>query len=91
MSDLFKLKKTTYSLRNGNALVSTNTKTTNYGINSISYLAPKIWDQVPEGIKNSRSLNIFKQKIKIWIPLKCPCTLCKLYVPNLGYIESSSL
>ena len=75
MSDLIKLKEMTYNLRNTSALVSTNTKTTNYGINSISYLAPKIWDQVPTEIKNSKSLYIFKQKIKIWIHLKCPCTL----------------
>ena len=86
MSVLFKLKETKYNLRNGSALVSTNKKTTNFGINSISYLAPKIWDQVPEEIKDSNSLNIFKQKIKTWIPLKCPCTLCKLYIPNLGYV-----
>ena len=90
MSDLFMLKETKYSLRNESALVSTNSKTTNYGINSISYLAPKIWDQVPGEIKNSKSLNIFKQKIKIWIPSKCPCTLCKIYIPNLGYVQSST-
>ena len=64
MSVLFKLKETKYNLRNGSALVSTNTKTTNFGINSISYLAPNIWDQVPKEIKDSKSLNIFKQKIK---------------------------
>ena len=84
MSVLFKLKETTYTLGNVRALVSTNKKTTNFGINSI--LAPKIWDQVPEEIKDSKSINIFKQKIKAWIPLKCPCTLCKLYIPNLGYV-----
>ena len=86
MSDLFKLKKTTYNLQNMSALSSTNTKTTKYGINSISFLAPKIWDLVPDEIIISKSLNIFKQKIKIWKPLNCPCILCKVYVPNLGYI-----
>ena len=86
MSVLFKLKETKYNLRNGSALVPTNKKTTNFGINSVSYLAPNIWDQVPEETKDSKSLNIFKQKIKAWIPLKCPCTLCELYIPNLGYV-----
>ena len=65
ISDLIKLKEKTYNLRNASPLVSTNTKTTIYGINSISYLAPRIWDQVPKEIKNNKSLNIFKQKIKI--------------------------
>ena len=83
MSVLFKLKETTYNLRNVRALVSTNTKTVLIGNNSISYLAPNIWEQVQEEIKDSKSLNIFKQKIKTWIPLKCP-SICKLYIPNLG-------
>ena len=53
MSALFNLKETKYSFRNETALVSSNKKTTNYGINSVSHLAPKIWDLVPEEIKNS--------------------------------------
>ena len=51
MTELFQLKVTMYNLRNGSALVSSNKKGTNYGINSVSYLAPKIWDLVPEVIK----------------------------------------
>ena len=54
-SILFELKETTYNLRNVRALVSTNTITTNYGINSISYLAPKDWDQVTEEIQDIKS------------------------------------
>ena len=86
MSELFKVKETKYILRKGITLVSNKANTTTYGINSISYLAPKIWDHIPNEIKECESLNTFKQKIKKWIPQKCPCTLCKLYVPNLGYI-----
>ena len=75
MSELFKIKETKYGLRKGIALVSFNPKTTNYGINSISYLAPDVWDQIPEDIKKCESLSIFKKKVKKWIPKKCPCTL----------------
>ena len=59
MSDLFKIRETKYHLRNRRILVSTNTKTTSYGITH------------PEEIKDRKSLNVFKQKIKIWIPKKC--------------------
>ena len=55
-SILFELKETTYNLRNVRTLVSTNTTTTNYSINSISYWAPKVWDQVPEEIQDIKSL-----------------------------------
>ena len=89
MSDLFKIKETKYKLRNKSILFSTKAKTTSYGINSITYMGPKIWNFVPDEIKESKSLIVFKHKIKTWIPEKCPCTLCKVYVPNLGYLETN--
>ena len=60
---------------------------TTYGTNSINYLAPKIWSLVPEDIKYSATLDIFKRKIRLWAPQKCPCPICKVYIHNLGYIE----
>ena len=48
MSELFKIKETKYGLRKGITLASINPKTTNYGINSMSYHAPKVWDQIPD-------------------------------------------
>ena len=86
MSDLFQVKDMKYNLRKANILVSNNNKTTSYGIDSISYLAPKLWDLIPEEIKNSKSLEMFKKKIRLWVPNKCPCKLCKVYVQNVGYI-----
>ena len=56
------------------------------GTETISYLGPKIWKQVPNEIINSASINIFKNKIKDWIPNECPCRLCKVYMANLGFI-----
>ena len=87
MSELFTFKNTGYDLRGGDKLNSNAVKTVNNGMESISYLAPKIWEQVPDEIKNSSSLNIFKAKIKTWIPNSCPCRLCKTYVPNVGYLS----
>ena len=81
MHELFKVKDKTYNLRNVNTLA-----THWLWPQCISYLAPKIWDIVPTEIKNSATLNYFKKKIKTWIPTNCPCTLCKEYISNLGYI-----
>ena len=55
---------------------------------TISHLAPKIWEQVPEDIKDSSSLDIFKRKIKSWIPNSCPCKICKLYIPDIGCLNT---
>ena len=86
MSELFRVKNMKYNLRNGSIPVSSNSKTECYGKGCISYLATIIWNQVPEEIKNSKSVNSFKKKIKQWIPENCPCTLCKTYIKNIGYI-----
>jgi len=86
MTELFQIKKTKYDLCKGNTLISRNVKTVYYGTESISYLAPKIWELIPIDIKNSKSLNSFKSKIKLWIPYDCPCRICKIYVQNLGFI-----
>ena len=51
MSNLFKNKNSKYGMRNENALAMDNIRTTRYGLNSISYFGPKIWDLVPNDIK----------------------------------------
>ena len=51
-------------------------RTVYHGIESISYLGPKIWDIVPIELKNAQSLNVSKKSIRKWIPNSCPCRLC---------------
>ena len=63
-----------------------NVKSVFHGTESVSYIAPKIWDMVPSNIKDLNNLSAFKQAIKKWKPEKCPCRLCKTYIPNLGFI-----
>ena len=57
-----------------------------HGTESISYLGPKIWDIVPEEFKNKKSLNSFKESIKMWVPTNCPCRLCKVYLDGVRFI-----
>ena len=52
MSELFKIKEMKYNLHRKNTLGS-NVHTRRYGIDSISYLGPKIWDIVPAEIKKN--------------------------------------
>ena len=60
---------------------------TYFGRECISFLAPKIWDLVPEDIKTAKSLSIFKSKINSWIPKDCPCLLCRVYIQRVGFID----
>ena len=51
-----------------------------YGTETVSFLTPKILDLLPKDIiKDSNSLDIFKRKIKKWIPWEHPCKLCKTF------------
>ena len=76
----------TYNLRSGNHLARKNIRTTQFGIESVSILGAKLWKMLPGEIKNSSSLTVFKNKIRNWIPEKCPCKLCQTYIKNFGYI-----
>ena len=42
---------------------------------------------VPVEMKNLRSLEDFKNKIRRWEPDGCDCKLCKEFVSNLGYVN----
>ena len=73
------------NLRSHNELYSRNPKTAKYGTETISYLAPKIWSLVPNAIKSSKLLDVFKSKIRQWEP-DCPCRLCKTYLQYVGFM-----
>ena len=45
-----------------------NVKTVHFGIQSVRYLGPKIWELVPNDIKYNNSLRKFKKLIKSWKP-----------------------
>ena len=63
-----------------------NAKSTHYGIQSMRHLGPKIWNIVPQNIRESILLNKFKSLIKFWKPENCPCRLSKNYIAQLGFI-----
>ena len=61
---------------------------TEMGKRSIRSLGPLIWNtMLPDSIKSSSSINIFKDKIKLWIPETCPCNLCKDWIPGVGFCK----
>ena len=78
-------RQCSYELR-GNNFLERRVKSVRYGTESISSLAPKIWEILPNEIKDSDTLQIFKAKIKKWVPVECLCRLCKIYLPQVGFI-----
>ena len=86
LNDIFVERNCNYNLRGNNFLNSRRVNLLRYGMESVSFLAPKIWDILSKEIKNSETLNAFKLKIKNWVPQECPCALCKIYVSQVGFI-----
>ena len=67
MTEIFKFcDNTTHNLRSGQVLERRHNRTTNFAVESISTLGAKIWALVPENLRQSTSLNIFKRGIKKW-------------------------
>ena len=59
---------------------------TDMGKKSLRSFGPLVWNRmVPENIKSSLNVNIFKEKIKSWVPNNCDCNLCKDWVDGVGY------
>ena len=87
MNNIFEFNDNPYSLRNDTAYFkSRNVRTVRYGIETASFVGPRIWNSIPKEIKESASLQIFKSKIKSWTPKNCPCKLCKNYVQHFDYL-----
>ena len=86
LNEVFIERNFNYNLRGNNFLSRRRVNSVRYGTKSVSFLGPKIWDILPNEIKNSETLHQFKAKIKSWIPIDCPCRLCKIYVAQVGFI-----
>ena len=85
IQDIFN-KGTSRNLRNNNEWVIPKARTVNNEIETIRYRGPFTWNLVPNEIRKSKSLSIFKKKIRDWKPQGCTCRLCKIYVQDLGYL-----
>ena len=87
LNEVFVQCQCNYELRGNNFLERRGVKSVRYGTESISSLTPKIWEILPNEIKDSDTLQTFKAKIKKWVPIECPCRLCKIYLPQVGFIR----
>ena len=82
MKDIFGLKTMSDDhissrLRNSTIFYNhSNPRTVRYGLESLRSFGPKIWNILPNNIKSSINLSVFKKRIKSWVPINCPCKLC---------------
>ena len=88
VSENFHFAENHYNFRHqsGTKFRADHAKTERYGKQSVSYLGPKIWNCIPQKIKNVTTLAAFKIKIKRWKPI-CSCRICRIYIQRVvGFI-----
>jgi len=66
LHDLIHLKNNHYSFRYNNTVDIPQVRTSRYGINSFSYSAAKIWNGLPNNIRNASSFGMFRSMINKW-------------------------
>ena len=87
MNDILTLdENASYNLKSGVTVTRRNITTNKFGFETITAIGAVLWRNLPDDIKNSDSLNIFKHRIKQWTPDNCPCKICRNFIKNLGYI-----
>ena len=88
MRYMFETRNLDYNLRSQIDFIRARVNTSSFGLSSLKYLATKIWDIVPYGIKSVGNLNLLKKKIRNWEPKGCHCSLCKQYLRGVGYVDT---
>ena len=86
MDEIFLKRSVTYNLRNTNTFLHRMVHTINCGTETIRYRGQRIWHYLPQEIKDSNSVQQFKNKIKYWNNEDCDCRLCRQYIPRLGFL-----
>ena len=87
MKDVFPLNNNlSYNTRNRGKFHSRTIRSVTYDSETLSHLAPKIWDLVPTHMKSLQSVASFKSAIKKWKPSNCPCRLCQTYIFQVGFV-----
>ena len=87
VNDIFQKQENYYSLRKPRSLASKWKFTSTYVIDTISFRGPQVWQDLPQDIKNSDLLNLFKSNIKRYGTLTCHYKLCKSFIPPVGYTD----
>ncbi len=74
--DLFEEQDKMYYLHSTVSLKHPKCNAVTYGLNSFRYKGAKIWNDLPNKIRNSIILAEFKNEIKKWQGPKCLCNMC---------------
>ena len=64
-------------LRTKNLCKLPTIRSTNFGLESLSFRGSFLWNTLDDSIKNEQTLLAFKKKIKNWSGKECTCRICR--------------
>ena len=72
MWNIFERNHTPYNLRQGDLLLLPPAKSTRCGVNSLNFRGSLLWNNLPPQVKESQTLEEFKNRIKNLNPFTVP-------------------
>ena len=69
------IRQNNYNLKHNSYFLIPNVKSVYHGTKRLSHLGPRIWNLVPDKLKQLSDL----YEIKNWMPKYCLCRLCKCW------------
>ena len=75
------------NVNNLNKNVRTKSNTRSFGLELFRWLGPKLWESIPDYLKNSKTLPALKSRLEKFNIDNCLCKLCKDYIHGVGYIN----
>ena len=79
--NIFHFVNKPYDLQNNRILLRKRDRTVFYGTESLSSIAPKIWELIPQLLKVETKLSQFKSKIETWATSQCAVPVHRFYHP----------
>ena len=86
MDFMFERSSNAYNIRNFLEFATKRKRAVKIGRETLNYRSPKLWSILTENVRQINSLGQFKESVWKWDCIGCPCRLCKLYSPNIGFL-----
>ena len=77
MWNFFERNHTPYNLRRGDLLLLSPAKSIRCGVNSLAFQRSLLWKNLLPQVKESQTLQEFKNRIKNLRSIHCACTVCR--------------
>ena len=87
IAEFIHVRQNNYNLRHNTYFPIANVKSVYHTMESLSNIRPRIWNLVPDKLKQLVDVYAFKKEIKNWKPKNCPCRAIKnLYTKCWFYL-----